>query len=518
MRFPRSSGILLHPTSLPGRFGIGDFGEEAYKFANFLAESGQSLWQLLPLGPTGFGDSPYQCFSAFAGKTTLISPERLVEDGLLSANDIESAPSFSNDRVEFGLVIEWKNALLARAFEKFTGDSTASLRQEFEDFKRFAALWLDDYAFYRAIKDAHGGAAWNTWDWEIAKREPTALASAREKLQGSIQAHEFFQFLFFKQWMELKRYCNRKGLKIIGDMPIFVAYDSADVWIHPELFKLDKDGSPTVVAGVPPDYFSKTGQLWGNPLYDWEQMRALGFRWWIERVRWALGMTDVIRIDHFRGFAACWEIPFGDETAEHGKWIEVPGRELFAALNKEFGVLPIIAEDLGVITPDVEALRDDLRLPGMRVLQFAFGGDANNAHLPHNYVRNATVYTGTHDSDTVVGWFNSKAGVGSTRDNAQINKEHEFCLEYLNSGGQEIHWDFIRAALASVADVAIVPLQDLFGLDSRARMNLPASEQGNWGWRFNQGMLTPELSSRLKEMTELYGRALKIAAEPHSGS
>ena len=514
MKIPRSSAILLHPTSLPGRFGIGDFGPEAYKFVDFLAESRQSLWQILPLGPTGFGDSPYQCFSAFAGKTTVISPDRLIEDGLLSASDLASAPGFSNDRVEFGPVIEWKNALLARAFENFKRGAAPSLRREVEGFVASESLWLDDYAFYRAIKDAHGGAAWNLWERELVKRDPKALTSARAGLQENIEAHKFFQFLFFKQWSELKRYCNQKSIKIIGDMPIFVAYDSADVWIHPELFKLSKDGSPRVVAGVPPDYFSKTGQLWGNPLYDWERMRATGFLWWIERVRAALRMADLIRIDHFRGFAACWEIPFGDKTAEHGKWVPVPGNELFAALRKEFRELPIIAEDLGVITPDVEALRDELGLPGMRVLQFAFGGEPTDSHLPHNYVRNTTVYTGTHDSDTVVGWFNSKAGVGSTRDKAQINKERDYCLAYLNSDGREIHWDFIRAALASVADVAIVPLQDLLGLDSSARMNLPASEQGNWGWRFKPDALTRKLSERLSEMTGNYGRVRDVEPSP----
>ncbi|HYV05628.1 MAG TPA: 4-alpha-glucanotransferase [Blastocatellia bacterium] len=514
MRFPRSSGILLHPTSLPGRFGIGDFGPESYKFVDFLAKSRQSLWQILPLGPTGFGDSPYQCFSAFAGKTTLISPELLLKNGLLSASDLASAPTFSSNRVEFGPVIEWKNKLLARAFENFKRGAGASLRRGLDDFSESESLWLEDYAFYRAIKDAHGGAAWNTWERPLAKRDPKALASARASLQENIEAQRFFQFLFFKQWGELKRYCAGKGVKIIGDMPIFVAYDSADVWIHPELFKLNKEGSPTVVAGVPPDYFSKTGQLWGNPLYDWERMVATGFLWWIERVRAALRMTDFIRIDHFRGFSACWEIPFGDKTAERGAWVSVPGRELFSALKNEFGELPIIAEDLGVITPDVEALRDGLGLPGMRVLQFAFGGDPTDQHLPHNYVGNATVYTGTHDSDTVVGWFNSKAGVGSTRDKSQINKERDFALKYLNSDGQEIHRDFIRAALASVADVAIVPLQDILGLDSSARMNLPASEQGNWGWRFKTGALTPELSECLAEMSVTYGRAAKVLESP----
>ena len=505
MSFPRASGILLHPTSLPGSFGIGDLGDEAYAFVDFLAASAQSLWQVLPLGPTGYGDSPYQCFSAFAGNTLLISPRRLVQIGLLSEEDLGSAPRFRPGRVDFGPVITFKQALLEKAFASYKRDD-AGLTGELNSFCLEAGWWLEDYAMFRALKGAHGGVAWTEWKPRFATREPAAMAAAREALRDRIEAEKFFQFLFFKQWSELKAYCRNRGIAIVGDAPIFVAFDSADVWTHPELFKLDHERRPIVVAGVPPDYFSKTGQLWGNPIYDWDAMRATGFRWWIDRLRATLQTVDVLRIDHFRGFAACWEVPGGDKTAERGQWVEVPGRELFTVLRKTLGELAIIAEDLGVITPDVEALRDDFGFPGMRVLQFAFRGDSKTIDLPHNYVRNCVVYTGTHDNDTTVGWFRSKAGRGSTRDAAQIERERAYCLRYLNSDGSQIHWDLIRAAWASVAHTAVAPLQDVLGLDSRARMNLPASQRGNWQWRFRAGALTRKLSHRLGELTELYGR------------
>ena len=507
MSFPRSSGVLLHPTSLPGRFGVGDLGDEAYKFVDFLAASGQSLWQVLPLGPTGFGDSPYQCFSAFAGNTLLVSPEVLVREGLLGAEDIERVPSFPLEKVEFGGAIEFKNALLAKAFGRFRQTTDRSLRAYFDHFCRQAAGWLDDYTLYRALKDAQGGKAWNEWEPQLARREPSALASAREHLRDAVDAQKFYQFLFFRQWAALKAYAHEQGVKLVGDIPIFVARDSADVWMSPDQFKLDEAGNPLVVAGVPPDYFSATGQLWGNPIYNWDRMLEDGFRWWIERVRATLDIFDIVRVDHFRGFAASWEIPGGDKTAERGRWVEVPGRELFTAIKNALGDLPIIAEDLGVITPDVEELRDGFGLPGMRILQFAFGGDVKNVDLPHNYIKNSVVYTGTHDNDTTVGWFTSVAGEGSTRDAAQIERERRFCLDYLDSDGGEIHWDFIRAVLASVADTAVVPLQDLLGLGTEARMNLPNSTSGNWAWRYKAGALTVEIRDRLKKLTELYGRA-----------
>ena len=491
MNFPRASGILLHPTSLPGPFGIGDLGPEAYKFVDFLVAAGQSLWQVLPLGPTGYGDSPYACYSAFAGNTLLISPEKLVDEGLL-----DSAPSLATkkQKIDFGEVHQSKEQLLRKAYERYTKTTDTALRAAFETFAQQQASWLEDYARFRALKDANGGVAWNEWDHE------------REELREEVEAHMFYQFLFFRQWTALKSYCNDHGIKVVGDLPIFVAHDSADVWTNPEQFKLDKNGKPLVVAGVPPDYFSTTGQLWGNPLYNWERMQADGFKWWIERVRATLAMVDIARVDHFRGFAACWEIPGGDKTAERGQWVEAPGRELFTAIRNTLGELPIIAEDLGVITPDVVALREEFRFPGMRILQFGFGGDSKNIDLPHNYVPNVVAYTGTHDNDTTVGWFNSVAGEGSTRTAEQIERERAFCLNYLNTKGEEIHWDFIRAVLASVADTAIVPLQDLLGLGTEARMNLPNSTEGNWAWRYDSGQLSDEIAARLKKLTELYGR------------
>ncbi|MCA1630569.1 MAG: 4-alpha-glucanotransferase [Acidobacteria bacterium] len=509
MGFPRASGVLLHPTSLPGRYGVGDLGDEALAFADFLADAGQTLWQVLPLGPTGYGDSPYQCFSAFAGNTLLVSPERLVEDALLDESDLDAAPRFPSDRVDFGEAIKFKNRLLARAFDNFKRAARAAPRAEFAAFRRRESAWLADYALFRALKDARGGAVWNEWEPPLMRREAGALAGARVLLREKIEAHEFSQFLFFRQWAALRDYCRARGVRVVGDVPVFVAYDSADVWAARHLFKLDEGASPRVVAGVPPDYFSATGQLWGNPVYEWDARRSEVIDWWVGRVRATLSLVDVVRMDHFRGFAASWEVPAGDKTAERGRWVESPGRELFAAITRELNDPPIIAEDLGVITPDVEALRDEFGFPGMRVLQFAFGGDAANRDLPHNYHPNVVVYTGTHDNDTTVGWFNSAAGRDSTRDAARIERERKFCLDYLKSDGAEIHWDFIRAALESVADTAITPLQDILGLDSRARMNLPASTEGNWSWRCEPGALTRELSARLRGLTELYGRIPK---------
>ncbi len=512
MTFPRSSGILLHPTSLPSRFGIGDLGPEAYAFADFLAASGQSLWQVLPLGPTGYGDSPYACYSAFAGNTLLISPERLVVDGLLTQDDLSKAPDFPDQRVAFERVHKFKEALLPKAFARFK-QAPAKMDGAFEEFCEGHAGWLDDYALFRALKDTHAGKSWNEWEQALVRRDPKALAQSREALSDQVEAQKFYQFLFFKQWFDLKAYCNARGIKVIGDIPIFVAEDSADVWTNPDQFKLNQDGRPVVVAGVPPDYFSKTGQLWGNPLYNWEHMLEDGFKWWIERVHTTLKTVDIVRIDHFRGFAACWEIPGGDQTAERGRWVEAPGRELFIRIREALGELPIIAEDLGVITPDVEKLRDDFGFPGMRILQFAFSSDTKNIDLPHNYIRNVVVYTGTHDNDTTVGWFNSVAGAGSTRDAKQIESEREYCLKYLHTDGKEINWDFIRTVQASVANTAIVPLQDLLGLGTEARMNLPNSTSGNWAWRFTANALGDGLAERLRKLAELYGRAQLEAAQ-----
>lgn len=512
MNFSRSSGILLHATSLPGSFGIGDVGDEAYRFVDFLVASGQSLWQVLPLGPTGYGDSPYACFSAFAGNTLLISPQRLVDEGLLTQADLAHPPTFPDERVDFNRVLKYKQSLLLKAFENFQHTTDTGLRADVLAFSQEAASWLDDYALYRALKDAHGGISWDQWEPALAHRETAALTNARERLREQIAAQKFYQYLFFKQWAALKAYCHKHHIKIVGDIPIFVAHDSADVWTHPDQFKLDAKGKPLFVAGVPPDYFSATGQLWGNPIYNWERMRADGFRWWIERVRAALRTFDILRLDHFRGFAAYWEIPGGDKTAERGQWVEAPGRELFTAIRNSLGELPLIAEDLGVMTPDVEALRDDFGFPGMRILQFAFGSDGNSIDLPHNYIRHVVVYTGTHDNDTTLGWFDSRAGGGSTRDNEQITREREYCLKYLNTEGTEINWDFIRAVLASVANTAIIPLQDVLGLGTKARMNLPASSSGNWSWRYKKDALTDDLAARLQELTELYHRTQQAEA------
>jgi 4-alpha-glucanotransferase len=506
MEFPRASGILLHPTSLPSRFGIGDLGDEAYKFIDWLADAGQTYWQVLPLGQTGYGDSPYQCFSAFAGNVYLISPEKLAEDRFLSEADIANHPKFPNDKVDFGGVIEYKMALLEKAFENFRKTDDEGVAAEFRMFCEHNAFWLEEYALFRAIKFSQGQVSWQDWDDDLKLRDADALANARIELDDKIFEQKFYQYSFFKQWDALKTYANSHGIKIIGDIPIFIALDSCDVWCNPQQFKLNEDGSPTVVAGVPPDYFSETGQLWGNPIYNWRLMRDEGFKWWVERVRFTLKMVDILRIDHFRGFAASWEIPGGDKTAENGEWVNVPGRDLFNTLKWVFGDLPILAEDLGVITPDVEALRDDFGFPGMRILQFAWGGDTKNIDLPHNYIKNCCVYTGTHDNDTTVGWFNSEAGKGSGRDAKQIEKEKKFCLEYLNVSGKEIHWDFIRAVMASVADTAIVPMQDVLGMGGDARMNLPASTEGNWQWRCKTGDFSDKNAAKLRTLATLYGR------------
>jgi 4-alpha-glucanotransferase len=507
MKFKRASGILLHPTSLPGRYGVGDLGGEAYRFVDWLAAAGQVYWQVLPLTPTGYGDSPYSSFSAFAGNTNLVSPEKLVEDGLLARADIEPPPDLPAERVDYGRVVEYKRGLLEKAFRNFKARMKADegVRRDYDGFQQFASAWLEDYALFAALKDEHNGAPWNEWQTGLARRESSALEGARRAFGERIYAHKFFQYAFFQQWLRLKKYANEKGVRVVGDMPIFVAHNSADVWSKPHLFKLEEDGSPSVVAGVPPDAFSETGQLWGNPIYDWERMREDGFKWWVDRVRETLKLVDVVRLDHFRGFAAFWEVPAGDETAEHGHWVEAPGREVFGALKQALGTgdLPIVAEDLGTITPDVHALRDEFGFPGMRVLQFAFGGDPHDTHLPHEYTRASVAYTGTHDNDTVLGWFEERSREGASADE---KRERENCLKYLSTDGQEINWDFIRAVQMSVADISVAQLQDVLGLSSEARMNTPASAEGNWAWRFQEGALTDELRARLRETTETYGR------------
>ena len=515
MSFPRACGVLLHPTSLPGRFGVGDLGGEAYRFVDWLAAAGQHLWQVLPLGPTGYGDSPYQCFSAFAGNTLLISPDQLVEQGLLAPEDLSEVPSFEDGRVDYGRAVEFKEALLGKAFDNFERANPAGVRAEFEKFKESASAWLDDYALYRSLKRERNEVAWTEWEERLVRRDEETLAGARLRLAAEIERVKFKQFLFFDQWARLREHCHDQQIQIVGDIPIFVAHDSADVWAKPHLFKLDERGRPRFVAGVPPDYFSRTGQLWGNPIYDWDRMREDGFKWWIARARAMLSLVDVIRIDHFRGFAAFWEIPGGDQTAERGRWVSAPGRELFQAIKTELGTLPIIAEDLGFITPDVIELRDEFGFPGMRIIQFGFSSDVTNKDLPHNYVRNTVVYTGTHDNDTAVGWFQSQPGGGSSvRSAEQIERERQFCLAYLDTDGREINWDFIRAVYRSVGDTALVPLQDALGLLSEARMNTPATMSGNWAWRFRAGALNEELSARLRRLAELYGRHPVLRERP----
>ena len=501
---PRRGGILLHPTSLPGRYGIGELGPEAHRFVDFLAGAGQRLWQVLPLGPTGYGDSPYQCFSAFAGNPLLISLDALVEDGWLQAADVAYAPKLPADSVDYDAVAAFKLPLLDRAFRRFEEAAESADREAFEAFRQANASWLDDYALYMAVKEAQGGKEWTDWQEDIARRRPEALARWREERAGAVRAREFGQYLFFLQWQRLRDRCRERDIALMGDIPIFVARDSADVWSHPELFQLEEDGRPRVMAGVPPDYFSATGQLWGNPLYDWEEMARTGYAWWVERLRAALGLVDLVRLDHFRGFEACWEIPAGEKTAENGQWVKGPGAALFEALREALGELPIVAENLGVITPEVEELRERFGFPGMAILQFAFGRDPEAAQFqPHHYPRNRVVYTGTHDNDTTVGWWTSSGAGDSTRGADEVREERQHALAYLDAEGREIHWAFIRAAFASVADTAVVPLQDVLGLGSEARMNLPGRARGNWRWRFRPEALNDTIRDRLKRLAEL---------------
>lgn len=500
----RASGVLLHPTSLPGRYGIGELGEEAARFIDFLVRSRQRIWQVLPLGPTSYGDSPYQAFSAFAGNPLLISLSQLVKDGWLSHDDLASAPDFPADAVDFGWVLSWKKPLLRRAFEVFETSANLKSRQEFQAFTSRQASWLLDFARFMAFKEHFEGKAWGEWDPAIRARRPDALEALSEELATEIRFHQFLQFVFFRQWGAIKAYANSRGIEVMGDIPIFVAYDSADVWANPELFHLDEEGHATVVAGVPPDYFSETGQLWGNPLYRWDVMREEGYRWWIQRMAKALALYDLIRVDHFRGFEAYWEVPAGEETAVNGRWVEAPGAELFETLAQELGSLPIVAEDLGVITPAVEALRDRFGFPGMKILQFAFS-DPHNAYLPHNFTPNCVVYTGTHDNDTTRGWYE-----------AATPQERDFMRRYVSCDGSDAAWDLIRLGMMSAAERAIFPMQDLLSLGSEARLNTPGRASGNWSWRYPPEVLTEDLADRLGGLTWLYGRDVK-APEPEEG-
>ena len=494
----RSSGILLHPTSLPSAYGIGDLGKEARNFIDFLEKSGQHLWQLLPLTHTGYGDSPYQSFSAFAGQPLLISPDYLVELELLEDSDLADCPETDEEHLDYGTIIPWKTKVLKLAHQNFKKlEDYDELVCDFEAFCKKNAFWLEDYALFLACKDFHNGKSW--LEWEDEYRVPTAAfkKDLRKKLADGVSYYSFIQFIFFDEWMSLKKYANKHGVKIIGDIPIFVSMDSADVWANQSLFQLDSKGFPLKVAGVPPDYFSKTGQLWGNPLYDWDAHDEEGYAWWISRIKHQLKSLDILRIDHFRGFEAYWSVSADEKTAINGKWIKGPNHKLFKAIQEALGDdLPIIAEDLGVITPEVEALRDDFGFPGMKVLQFAFESLDEGHFLPHNFTQpNCVCYTGTHDNDTTCGWYET------------LNKKcQEKVLAYMNTKEDDINMAFIRTALSSIAAYAIFPLQDLLAIGKEGRMNTPGKAAGNWSWRYKKGALTEELAEEVKDLTILYGR------------
>jgi len=504
MKIERSAGVILHPTSLPGKYGIGDLGNEAYNFVNFLEVCGQRLWQVLPLGPTGYGDSPYQCLSAFAGNSLLISPMKLYEKKLLDYNDVELGLDCDPRRVDFGMVYEFKKKLHRKAFENF---KKQDLHQSF-DFKKFEeenSYWLEDYALFMACKEYHNGKLWTEWEEEIAFRKKGSIEKWKKNLSDEVLYHKFLQFEFFSEWLELKNYANKKEIKIIGDMPIYVSYDSADVWANKELFTVDEKGKLEFVAGVPPDYFSPTGQLWGNPLYKWDEMKKDKFAWWKKRTAALLKLFDIIRIDHFRGFEAYYKILGDAKTAEHGEWVKAPGEELFDELLNHFKELPFIAEDLGVITKEVERLRDKYGFPGMKILQFAFGEKMEKKFLPHNHIQNCVVHTGSHDNDTTRGYFEK-----ARHSDDDI---YEFAQEYLRYYGDNIAQEVIRAAYASVANMAIIPMQDMLNLGSEARMNFPGTMGSNWSWRFEWKQVPPDLPIKYKRWCELYERPPKKREE-----
>ncbi|MER2599387.1 MAG: 4-alpha-glucanotransferase [Caldilineales bacterium] len=503
MAFVRASGVLLHPTSFPGRYGIGDLGEAAYRFVDFLHEAGQSLWQVLPLGPTGYGDSPYQCFSAFAGNPLLIDPEQLIGDGLLTWDELLGGlPQFPTDKIDYGWVINWKLPLLKQSYFRFRDHAGPALELDFKVFCAEQAEWLDDYALFMALKDAHGGAAWNTWERAIRTRQPEALAHWRGELAEAVAIYQYLQWQFFRQWGALKGYANARGIQIIGDIPIFVAPDSADAWSHSEIFFMDEESQLTVVAGVPPDYFSETGQLWGNPLYRWDVLAAQGYAWWLARFRGTLALVDIIRVDHFRGFYDYWEIPAGEPTAVKGRWVLGPGGGLFEAVQAELGDVPIIAEDLGFFEPAAKAGMDAIMqrfdLPGMKVVQFAFLSGPDDQFLPHNFASpDLVVYPGTHDNDTTLGWWQTFA----------TEAERSFALLYLGKeDDSDIAWDITRLAWASIAKLALVTVQDLLSLGTEARMNLPGRPGGNWQWRYQPNDLDRALAERLWRLSAVYGR------------
>ena len=492
----RQSGVLLHPTSLPGPGGIGTLGEAAHAFVDFLASAGQTLWQTLPLGPTGYGNSPYQCTSAFAGNPLMIDLEDLVTRGYLDPSALKALPRLPADAVDFEAVIQYKRPLLSRAHTGFVSTASTETRAAFDAFCAREAEWLEDFVLFTALCQENDDRLWLEWPRALVERHPEALAGARQRLAGRLQELRFEQFIFFEQWAALKRYANDKGISLVGDIPIFVALNSSDVWGNPELFLLDAQNRPTFVAGVPPDYFSATGQLWGNPLYRWDVLAEQDYAWWIRRFQTALQTADLVRVDHFRGFESYWAVPADSETAINGTWEPGPGRALFDRLREVLGVIPIIAEDLGIITPEVEALRDAFELPGMKILHFAFGGKAENAYLPHNHIARCVIYPGTHDNDTTVGWYRS----------ASPEVAHH-ARTYLGTSGDDIAWDLIRASLASVAERAIFTAQDLLSLGAQARLNTPGVESGNWSWRLLPTQLSDTTAQRLHKMTAMYGRA-----------
>lgn len=492
----RASGVLVHPTSFPSRYGMGDLGAGAYAFVDFMKNARQKLWQVLPLGPTGFGDSPYQSFSSFAGNHYLISPDELRIQGWLSDTDLLNIPESNPRRIDYGSVIGYKMKLFKKAFETFKDKATSQHKAKMTKFCTQNKEWLEDYALFTALKDHFGGKPWHMWPSNLALRDAKAIEEMRVKLADSVDFCKFLQYEFFRQWGAIKKYANDVGIKIIGDIPIFVAHDSSDVWASPELYHLDKKGQPTSVAGVPPDYFSETGQLWGNPLYNWDVHKNTDFDWWTKRVKAMLSMMDIIRIDHFRGFEAYWSVPFGEETAINGKWVKGPGKALFTALKSKLGDLPIIAEDLGEITEKVDKLRTGAGLPGMRVLQFAFTPGANSNYLPHNYCDNLTVvYSGTHDNNTTVGWYHDAP-----------ESERDYLRRYLNVSGNDVAWDLIRLSFSSNAVFAIVPLQDIMSLPAADRMNLPGDSQGWWKFRYTPDMLHNDYAERLAYLAGLFHR------------
>jgi 4-alpha-glucanotransferase len=499
MLFPRSSGILLHPTSLPGRYGIGDLGEYAYRFIDYLRAAGQSVWQVLPLGPTSYGDSPYQTLSAFAGNPNLVSLDKLVQNGWLTAQELADVPDFPVYEVDYGPVIEYHNLMLRRAYERFQTQANPRYQSAFDEWCTENAYWLDDYTLFAALKEENDGKAWVEWaDQDAALYRPDAMKAARQRLSDRINEYRFRQWLFFTQWEELKRYANARGIRIIGDIPIFVAHDSADVWAKRENYYLDERGNPTVVAGVPPDYFSATGQRWGNPLYRWDVLKAHNYDWWIDRFRATLSLVDLVRIDHFRGFEDYWEIPATEPTAVRGQWVKGPNVHFFKVLRERLGELPIIAEDLGDITEAVLELRRSLGLPGMKVLHFAWS-DPDNPFLPHNYeTENYVVYTGTHDNNSTLGWWMDEASPGNKR----------YLQSYVDREvTTEPHWTLIRTGMMSCGHTFVAPMQDILGFGADTRMNTPGIEQGNWRWRFSEEWLDRvDLRDRLAHLTRVYGR------------